>query len=296
MKIYDCFLFHDESMLLDLRFNVLNDYVDKFVITESTYLHNGLPKKLNFNISNFSKFKKKIEYIVVKDLPPNLVSSNKNKISESEEKLINGQLREVYQREKLLEGLKEADKDDLIIISDSDEIPNLKDLREQKIGDEILIFKQKMFYYKFDLYYQNYDWFGSKATKKKNFISPQWIRSIKNKSYPIWRLDILFDRKRYSNIRFINNGGWHFTCIKKPEDVHKKLLAYSHHHDYESAKLSIKDLQDRMKSKKALYDHRQDKTSTSKWISEEELKTIDHKLLPEYLILNKVKYKDWLEN
>ena len=69
MNIYDCFMYFDEDMLLDLRLNILNKYVKKFVITESTYLHSGNKKKLNFDIKNFSQFKDKIEYIVV-DEPP----------------------------------------------------------------------------------------------------------------------------------------------------------------------------------------------------------------------------------
>ena len=73
MKIYDCFQFFDEEMLLDLRLNIMNKYVDKFIITEATYMHNGKPKKLLFDISKFSKFKDKIIYIVVDIHPPDLI-------------------------------------------------------------------------------------------------------------------------------------------------------------------------------------------------------------------------------
>ena len=76
MNIYDCFMYFDEDMLLDLRLNVLDKYVKKFIITEATYTHSGQEKKLNFDIKNFSKFKDKIEYIVVDQLPPNLLSLN----------------------------------------------------------------------------------------------------------------------------------------------------------------------------------------------------------------------------
>ena len=65
MKIYDCFQFFDEEMLLDLRLNIMDKYIDKFVITEATYTHSGNPKKLIFDINKFSKFKDKIIYIVV---------------------------------------------------------------------------------------------------------------------------------------------------------------------------------------------------------------------------------------
>ena len=73
-----------------------------------------------------------------------------------------------------------------------DEIPNLKDFNLETVDNEILIFKQKMFYYKFNLYYESFVWFGTKATKIKNFLSPQWLRNVKNKFYPVWRLDTFF--------------------------------------------------------------------------------------------------------
>ena len=78
MKIFDCFKFFDEEMLLDLRLNIMDKYVDKFVITEATYMHNGKPKKLIFDINKYSKFKDKIIYIIVDKQPPNLHSINKS--------------------------------------------------------------------------------------------------------------------------------------------------------------------------------------------------------------------------
>ena len=52
MNIFDCFMYFDEDLLLDLRLNFLDKYVEKFVITEATYTHNGTKKKLNFDIKN----------------------------------------------------------------------------------------------------------------------------------------------------------------------------------------------------------------------------------------------------
>ena len=128
-------------------------------------------------------------------------------------KIINSIMRDNFQREQLIEGLKDLDGEDLIILSDLDEIPNLNNLDLNGINNEIVIFKQKMFYYKFNLLYENFEWFGSKAIKRKNFISPQWLRNIKSKKYPLWRFDTFFSKKN-TNIKFIENGGWHFTCIK----------------------------------------------------------------------------------
>ena len=63
MKVYDCCIFFDENLILDIRFNILNDHVDKFVVVEATRDHSGNQKKLNFDINNFKKFKDKINYI-----------------------------------------------------------------------------------------------------------------------------------------------------------------------------------------------------------------------------------------
>ena len=296
MKIYDCFMFSDENLLLDLRLNCLNYFVDKFVIVEAAYLHNGDPKKLNFDINNFKKFKNKIEYIIVKDHPPEIIPFNQNdsEIKKNEKKIINSIMRDNYQREQLIKGLNHLDAEDLIILSDLDEIPNLNKLNLGEINNEIVIFKQKMFYYKFNLLYENFEWFGSKAVKKKNFISPQWLRNIKSKKYPLWRLDTFFSKNKYTNIKFIENGGWHFTCIKKPVDIHKKLLTFAHHQDFENSNISFKELQKRIYEKKVLYDHSRDKKMKNKWFSETTLKKIDLSFLPS-VIRDEKKYKEWLD-
>ena len=167
MKIYDCFQFFDEEMLLDLRLNVMDKFVDKFVITEATYMHNGKPKKLNFDIKKYSKFKDKIIYIIVENQPPNLFEiyeSDKNKEDRRGQKLVlNGYKRDNYQREMAASALKNIESDDWIIINDIDEIPNLKNIDIRTIKNKLLIFKQQIFYYKFKLIYPSIPWFGSKA-------------------------------------------------------------------------------------------------------------------------------------
>ena len=110
MNIYDCFMYFDEDMLLDLRLNVLNDHVKKFVITEATYTHNGSKKKLNFDINNYKKFRDKINYIVVDKQPPTLIDlKHDDNIEDRGKKLIlNGMARDYYQRERLARGLKDT--------------------------------------------------------------------------------------------------------------------------------------------------------------------------------------------
>ncbi len=298
MKIYDCFMFYDETMLLEIRLNILNKFVDKFIITEASYLHNGHHKKLNFDIKNFQEFKHKIEYIVVNDHPASILelSDKDNESEKSRKKIINSLKRENFQREELAKGLLNIDNEDLIIISDVDEIPNLESLKFNEINNEIIIFKQKMFYYKFNLFYKDFIWYGSKAVKKKNFYSPQWLRNIKSKKYSFWRVDTHFSKKKYNNIKFIENGGWHFTCIKSPEEVHKKLLSYLHHQDYEKSNVSLIDLKNKMANNEALYDHKKDKKNSNKWFSDEKLIKIDFNELPAYLINQNEKYQEWFES
>ena len=143
-------MYFDEDMLLDLRLNILDKYVKKFVISESTYLHNGSSKKLNFNINKFAHFKKKIEYIIVKEPPKNIEDINsQDSIDIKNFKILNNALkRENYQRNMLAEGLIDAKNEDIIIISDVDEIPNLSNFVFQ---NKLNFFNQKIFYYKFNL-------------------------------------------------------------------------------------------------------------------------------------------------
>ena len=178
MKIYDCFMYFDEDLLLDLRLNILDKYVTKFIISEATYSHNGKKKELKFNINNFKKFKNKIKYIVVDKQPPNILQIDTNDSFEKKgQKLIlNGYARDNYQRENLNVGINEASDNDIIIVSDLDEIPNIENLDFNKINNKIIQFKQTMFYYKFNLYYPNFIWFGSKACRKKNFFSPLFYK------------------------------------------------------------------------------------------------------------------------
>ena len=298
MKIYDCFMFFDEEMLLDLRLNIMDKYVDKFVITEATYTHSGRPKKLVFDINKFSKFKDKIIYIVVDKEPPDLFeieeSDRDEKDTRGQKLVLNGYKRDNYQRQKAQQALNDIDPEDWILINDIDEIPNLKNVDIRNVKNKLLIFKQKIFYYKFNLLYPSVSWFGSRACKKKNFLSPQWLRDTKHKKYPLWRLDILFSKRKYNDIFYVDNGGWHFTNIKSPEDIEKKLLNYTHHDEFEKSKLKVEDLRKKIKEKKIIYDHNVDQTQY-KWGSDTLLDTIKLSELPDYLRENYKKYINWLE-
>ena len=296
MNIYDCFMYFDEDLLLNLRLHTLDKYVKKFIITEATYTHNGSKKKLQFDINNFKKFKDKIIYIAVDTLPPDLLPLTEGEAEHKrgEKLILNGMARDYFQRESLSKGIQEAKENDLIIISDLDEIPNLSSLNFSKIGNEIIIFKQKMYYYKFNLLYEEFKWFGSKAIKKKNFISPQWLRNIKSKKYPFWRFDIFFSKKKYSNLYFVDDGGWHFTCLKTPAELEKKLLNFAHHYEYEESGLNIKDIKKLLNEKRVIYDHNVDQ-KIYKWSGKSKLRKEDLSALPKHIISNRNEYIEWLD-
>jgi beta-1,4-mannosyl-glycoprotein beta-1,4-N-acetylglucosaminyltransferase len=289
-------MYFDEDLLLDLRFNTLNKFVKKFVIAEATYTHNGTKKKLNFDINKFKKFKDKIIYIIVDKQPDNILKilDSETKEQKGEKLILNGMARDYFQRENLSRGIEEALNDDLILISDLDEIPDLNKIDLSKINNKIIIFEQKMFYYKLNLFYQDYTWLGTKAVRKKNLITPQWLRNVKGKNYPKWRLDTLFSKKKYTNLYFIKNGGWHFTCLRTAEELEKKLLNFAHHYEYEESGLSIKDLKKLIEEKRVMYDHNIDQKGY-KWSGKSILKNYDIDLLPEYISSNQKKYSDWLD-
>ena len=198
MKIYDCFSYWDEDLLLDLRLNILNNYVDFFVIAEGNKTWQNNSKKLRFDIKKFSKFKNKIIYLPVTDMPDG----------------DDPYLRENFQRNYLANGIKDADDDDFILISDLDEIPNPRMINNFKPKLRYAAFKQKHFYYKMNLISKRYpDWIGTRICVKKYLKSPQWLRQLKFKNRPFWRLDKI----RLNNI--IDNGGWHFCNLKTAKDL-----------------------------------------------------------------------------
>ena len=289
-------MFFDEEMLLDLRLNIMNKYVDKFVITEATYMHSGKSKKLVFDINKFSKFKDKIIYSVVDKQPGNIeiINNGDDKITRGNKLIHNSIKRENYQREMAKKLLEDAQEEDIILINDIDEIPNLDGVNFNNINNKIIIFQQKTFYYKFNLMYQNLIWHGSKACKKKFFISPQWLRNVKHNKYSMWRLDLIFSKRKYTDIYYVKNGGWHFTNIKSPEDLEKKFQNFLHHQDFEASGLKLEDIKQMVRNNKILYDLGIDQRDY-KWNCTKTLNKVDISEMPKYLSNNYEKYSDWLE-
>jgi len=113
------------------------------------------------------------------------------------------------------------------------------------------------------------------------------------KKYKI-RLDLMFNKKKYNNIFYVDNGGWHFTCIRTPEQLEYKLLNFAHHYDFEQSGLKKDDLKKMITEKRAMYDQSLDKRD-NKWTGQIKLKKILSSELPDYIYQNIEKYKNWLD-
>ena len=266
MAIYDCIQYFNEDHMLDLRFNILNEKVDYFIVSESTKTHQGKDKKLNFNINNFGKFKHKIKYIV---------ADYKEKIDftthEKGESVI-----EQHQRNSLSEGLIDAHDNDLIILSDSDEIPDLTKLNKIKKITKFAVFSQTMFMYKLNL--QNLsesNWMGSRISLKKNFPTPQKLRNLKFKDYPLWRLDKI-------RIQVIK-GGWHFSFLQKPSDIAKKIQSYSHGEFNTKEFINEQNIKEKISKNEDIFE---------RGFKLKKIEIDNH--FPEYIYKNKNIFKDWI--
>ena len=294
MKIYDACIYYDEDILLDLRFNILDKYVEKFIVVESLFTHSGEKKKQNFKVENYGKFKHKIEYILLKENPKNIYEVKKNNKNDLGKTIDNANLREIYQRNAIELGLKQINDNDWLIISDVDEIPNLENLNLNKVQNKIILFNQLFCCYKFNLFTKTINWYGSRMIRKKDLKNPQWLRDIKSKKYPIFRLDILFSNKKYRDILFVNDGGWHFSYLKDAKGVEDKLKSIRHHVDYELNPVGIEKLESMIKDKKLVYNYKLDQRADDKFSDNEILEDLDLSKLPKYIIENKNKYLEWL--
>ncbi len=270
MKIIDCFMYFDEDLILDIRLNTLNEVVDKFVICEATRDHGGNEKKLNFDINKYIKFKEKINYIVVDDVPKNVQANKKN--------WHENHLRDQFQRNSLSRGYQEFDPEDWIMISDIDEIPDPKKIHEFDIKKKYACFLQKNFQMKINLMnVTDGFWAGTKICQKKNLKSPQWLRNLKIKKKPFWK--IFSD----SQPQLIENSGWHFSFLKKPDSISAKISVYAHQ-EFNTPKFNnVKNIENKIKNQEDLFDRKIKYRSV----------TLDNSF-PDYIINNKSKFKDWI--
>ena len=268
MKIFDCIIYLDENFLLELRFNILNDVIDYFVVVESNKTWQGNKKKFNFNIERFKKFTKKIIYVKVEDMPDGR----------------NPWLRENFQRNCILRGIINSSDDDLILISDADEIPDPEKIKKFDTKRKYGVFEQKHYYYKLNLLnVTNPIWRGSKACIKKYLKSPQWLRQLKIKKRPWWRVDKI--NLKYS----IENGGWHFCNLKTPKKLlykYKNLCEYKDDYVFfnniDNKFLNINFIEENIKNNKDLIGR-----------SDIFKKQIINSSYPKYILDNIKILKDW---
>ncbi len=295
MKIFDCFMYFDEDILLEIRLNILDKDIDYFVIVESKYTHSGKPKPLRFNLKKYSDFKNKIIYLVHDEVPQGIrkINDDDDEGEKSKKFINNAYLRENAQRNFILKGLDEAKKEDLILISDLDEIPDLTKVDLKNCKEKIILFKQNMFYYKFNLMASNL-WVGSKGCRKKFLKSPQWLRDVRGRKYSPFRIDLLFSDNKFIDVKLIENGGWHFTNLKKPNEIREKLASYLHHREFDVNPLSSEDIESIINKKKTVYDLGVDK-KINKFGEGKDLTKVDMKYLPNFINKYKNKYKEWFD-
>ena len=158
------------------------------------------------------------------------------------------------------------------------------------------MFEQNIFYYKLNRYLNNFIWFGTKACRKRNLISPQWLRNIKSNKYPFFRLDTFFSNSKYIDKYYVNNGGWHFSNLKNSDDIELKLKSYLHHHDYEVEELGKEKIEELINENKTIYDMYVDKTSKKYGEnSRKKLEKYPIEKLPKFLQNNIDNYKKWID-
>ena len=300
MKIFDCITYFDEPMLFEIRLNILDKLVDEFIVAEALYTHSGKKKKINFKKDLYPRFKNRIKHIVIEKEPQNLsliTNNNDNEINQAHYRM-NAAKRIEFQRNAISKVFKEVNNDDWIIYSDSDEIPNLENINFENIKQKFLLFKQKMFYYKFNLGLPILDWFGSKACQYKNLSSISELRNIKPKKYNWWRFDTLFKKNKFIDLKVIDNGGWHFTEIKSAKDIYIKHINDEHHDEFDQTGINEDSIKDMIKNKYIPYDHSIDqKEWKDKWNKNNRIKLsiIENSKLPKYLMINRSKYLNWFE-
>lgn len=279
IKVYDVFSFFNELDILEIRLNILNDYVDYFVIIESTKTFSGLKKPLFYkeNIQRFTRWQHKIIYKVIDDMPEStdelkkrLVNTNTTSV---QKKIIYNTLktknippnsphwlRDFYQKEYAQIALDGINDNDICFICDVDEIWNPKTIIDYK-EDYIYKLEQKVYTYYLNNRSDEY-WDFPYVTKYKN---------LKNNCINHYRSD--------PDLKFIyvKNGGWHFTNQGNFEKMREKLESYSHQ------EFNTKDIKDKLE--KRMRENKDFAGRKSKFWTEE-------KDLPDYLIENKDKYKE----
>ena len=290
MKIIDTTTYFEEKLMMNLRFNILNSYVDNFIVCEARFTHSGKKKDINFRKTDYPEFEHKITHLILDKEPADIIKKNKLNTNDLR---FNSVARIRAQRNYLIEALKDYSPDDYIIYSDNDEIPNLEVFDFKKNKEKIILFKQKLFYYKFNLLMPNVDWYGSKSCKLKNLKSIDLLRAIKNKRYNIFRFDTLFSNLKHQSVNIINNGGWHFSNLKNIEELERKYLNDENHAEYEKLGHTINNIKLNVENRTIDYNHTAKKDSPKRF-EKTKLEIANLSLLPKFIKDDLNKFKDWI--
>lgn len=224
-RLFDCFLFFNELDLLEIRLNEMDPVVDVFVIAEATHTFTGKPKPLYFeeNEGRFARFRDKIRHVVIRDDTPEMESW----------------ARERFQRDALRGGLHDARPDDLVLLSDVDEIVSaraLAPLRDRPIGSrDIVTFELRWFFFFFNLERAE-KWLrkGPRLTRYANLRDMESLRDVRGpvdaKGRDMVRgLRAAIGMRRIVRRRVVRDAGWHFTWLGGVEAVVQKAASISSH-------------------------------------------------------------------
>lgn len=257
MAVYDCFTFFNELELLDLRLNLLNNKVDYFVIVEMNRTQRGEKKEYIFE-ENKHKYKRYLNKIIHIKVDADLLINIENNIKDGSKNWI----LENYQRNCIMRGLKNCNLEDIVMISDIDEIPNLPNTLNDILDQNVYIKRKKFWRAKIglinkilkinplylfktlkvkniidlmpisleqDMYYYylngklNNKWYGTVICKYKNLKSPQEMRNNRNKMLTI------------------KNGGWHFSYLGGVDRIIRKMISIVEGNDEKAKEVHIKN-------------------------------------------------------
>lgn len=299
MKIFDCITYYDEELLFDLRCHELDQSVDYFVVVEAKFTHSGKKKKLNFDIKKFSKFRDKIIYYVIENEPSDLINIDNDLNKEKKLQLLRkNSLKRIEQSyEACLHAIKgKYSANDYFMLSDSDEIPKINRNIFLKNSYKVILFEQNFYYYKLNLLYDLMLWHGTRACQFKNLISASWLRNTKQKKYPFWRLDTLFNKLKLMSLNIIKDGGWHFSNLKLLDDIIKKLDDSGHQDEYLVDTKTYFQIKEMIKKKQVYYDHFLDKKIENKIRAKGyDLKKVNLETLPNHVIRNMNNFLQYID-
>jgi len=235
IKICDCFTFYNEIDLLIYRLNILYNIVDYFIIVEATHTHVGKEKKLYFeeNKHLFNNFKDKIIHIIVDDFP----FKGDININNSEQ-----WVNENFQRDCISRGLLQIQNfndDDIIIITDLDEIPDpntLNNIKNKNILVDINSLELDVYYYNLNTIFK-YKWHLSKIICYKKYIE----------------LNISCNSIRGLNAPRIQKGGWHLSYFGDSSFIQNKIKNFSHQEYNNDYYTNLSDIEYKIKNNKDLY-------------------------------------------